>query len=57
MDDLEIIKLKMFGNEFVQNFSDEPNSIIIGRNVNHLIVNKVNNFILGHPDVEVENVE
>jgi hypothetical protein len=49
IDDLEIIKLKMKGNVFVNNFSEQPNSIILGKNVSDLIVNKVNNYVLGHP--------
>lgn len=49
VDDLQVIKLKMFGNKIVDNFSDQPNSIIVGRSVSHLIMNKINNYLLGHP--------
>lgn len=49
IDELEVIKLKMKGNVFISGFSEGPNSIILGRNISDIVVNKVNNYVLGHP--------
>jgi hypothetical protein len=46
----------MKGNSFVNNFSEQPNSIILGKNISDVIVNKVNNYALGHPEVSIERI-
>ena len=57
LDDLEIIKLKMFGNKIVTCFSEEPNSIIVGKNVPAGVIKKINEYALAHPYVNIEDVD
>ena len=57
LNSLQIIRLKMHGNMFVDNFSQRPNSIIQGDDLPPKIVKELNNYLERYPETEVETLK
>ena len=53
---IEVIKLKMHGNKFVENFSDRPNSIIHNEDLPAKTVKEINNYLEKYPETSIETV-
>ena len=57
LNSLQIIRLKMAGNIFVDNFSQKPNSIIEGNELPPKVVKELNNYLERYPETVVESLK